>query len=160
DPRRTASLNVTVTGAPTPAAITRWVADRVAYQGGPIGEVVGMWGPNATNVFAVTFEGEIARYDGTSWSLSQSGAGTLQGITGTSATDVWAVNAEGRIWHFNGSAWTNRASPRGGGLYAIHAVNATSAFAVGDSGTVLRFDGTNWTQIAGVPNTQRPLFAV
>lgn len=161
DASKSASVSISV--APplgTPGLISRWTPTRAALINGPSGEIAGIWGPNASSIFTVTFSGDIARYDGTSWTVQKQDAGSLQGIHGSSASDAWAVNAEGLIWHYDGATWTSTAAPRRVALIGVYALSPTNVFVVGDSGSVFRYNGTTWTQLTGVPNATRPLYTV
>src|SRR5262245_21016216 len=123
------------------AAIARWTPARAAPINGPSGEIAGIWGSSASDVFAATLSGDIARYDGTAWTILKTNAGSLQGIHGSSATDVWAVNSEGEIWHYNGTTWTSDIPPRRVPLIGVYALNASNVFVVGDGGSAFRYDG-------------------
>ena len=161
DASKSASVSITVAGPNTGVQlIQKWTPTRAAPINGPSGEIAGIWGPSASDVFAVTFSGDIARYDGTSWTVQKTDAGSLQGIHGSSASDVWAVTAEGTIWHYNGTTWTSTTPPRQVALIGVYAVNASNVFVVGDSGSVFRYNGTSWSQLNGVPNVTRPLYTV
>src|SRR5438067_1999402 len=58
DTKRAASAAITVTA--TAQAVTRWTSTRVPTINGPTGFVQGMWGTTATNVYAVSSDGDIA----------------------------------------------------------------------------------------------------
>ncbi|HEY7393243.1 MAG TPA: hypothetical protein VH559_00265 [Gemmatimonadaceae bacterium] len=154
------SASVVITVGPSSALVQRWTANRAAPINGPSGEIAGMWGSSPSEVFAVTFSGDIARYDGSGWAIQKTGAGSLQGIHGSSGSDVWAVNAEGEIWHYNGATWTSTIPPRRVPLIGVYALNASNVFVVGDSGSAFHYNGTSWAQLTGVPNVTRPLYSV
>jgi hypothetical protein len=165
DASKSASVSITVAAPNTGVqTIQKWTPARAAPINGPSGEIAGMWGSSPSDVFAVTFSGDIARYDGTKWTVQKTDVGGLQGIHGSSASDVWAVtgeaNGEGMIWHYNGASWTSTTPPRRVALIGVYALNASNVFAVGDSGTAFRYDGTKWTQLTGIPNPTRPLYTV
>ena len=161
DASKSASVVITVPGPNTGVQlIQKWTPTRAAPINGPSGEIAGIWGPNPSDVFAVTFSGDIARYNGTSWTVQKTDAGSLQGIHGSSSSDVWAVSGEGAIWHYNGTTWSSTTPPRKVALIGVYAVSPTNVFVVGDSGSVFRYNGTSWTQLTGVPNSTRPLYTV
>jgi len=163
DASKSASVSITVPGPNTGVQlIQKWTPTRAAPINGPSGEIAGIWGPSANDVFAVTFSGDIARYNGTSWTVQKTDAGSLQGIHGSSASDVWAVTIEGAIWHYNGTTWTSTTAPRRVALIGVYAVDASNVFVAGDSGSVFRYNGTSWTQLSGIPSTTatRPLYTV
>jgi hypothetical protein len=131
---------------------------------------------SASDVWAVgsttrnsTVQTLIEHWDGSSWTVSQSGiAGgnstSLTAVTATSATDIWAVGVsfsqrQPLIEHYDGSSWTvipGGSLPAGntdGSLAGVTATSPADAWAVGTTTTsnfvkqtlVERWNGTRWT---------------
>lgn len=77
----------------------------------------GVWGTSATDVFAVGDKGTIIHYDGTKWSLMDSGLTEedyvdyveLNDVLGFSSNDVYVVgeNSDALILHYNGLSWSS-----------------------------------------------------
>ena len=66
----------------------------------------GAWGSGSNDVWAVGGAGSIVHWDGTTWSVVESGTTRdLNGVWGTGPSDVWAVGSGG-ILHWNGSVWS------------------------------------------------------
>ena len=120
-----------------------------------------MWTTGTSDVFAVGESGSIAHFDGSSWSLQQSGiADTLNGIWGSANNDIFAVGDSGKIIRFNGSSWSPMASPTGQNLRAVWGADSTHVYATGDNGTILSYDGiSGWISMtSGVSNTLRGIW--
>ena len=149
DTSRGALVNITVTDG------THWAPIALPFVNGPAGEITGLWASSSSNVFAVSLDGDIAKFTGESWTIARRNAGHLRAIHGTSISDLWAVSDEGRIWHSDGFSWTSVAAPRSVPLLSMYALSSRDVFIAGDSGTVLRYDGRAWSEISGVPSTTR-----
>jgi len=77
----------------------------------------GVWGTSATDVFAVGDKGTIIHYDGTKWSLMDSGLTDsdyvdyveLNDVFGFSSNDVYVVgeNFDPLILHYDGLFWSS-----------------------------------------------------
>jgi hypothetical protein len=105
----------------------------------------GLWSAAPDDVFVVTNDGYVLRFNGTTWTPTLlPGYPQLRGIWGLDATDVYAVgglawNGPGVAFHFNGSAWTELDA--GGGDTLIDVWGAPPyAFVVGYNGTARRCD--------------------
>lgn len=114
------------------------------------GELFGMSGISASDMFAVGADGLIQRYDGSAWHAMDSGTKTvLHGVWGSSGSDVYAVGDGGLIQHFDGSAWTTSAGQAATRLNAndVWGLSGTDVYAVGASGLVAHYDGSAWTRL-------------
>ncbi len=105
-----------------------------------------VWGSSPNDVWAVG-GGNIARYNGTIWTVNPappSLAGNLVAVSGTAANDVWVVNEAGNVWTFNGSQWTSRGSA--GILFSkgLWVKDASNAWVAGLS-RISHYDGTTWS---------------
>ena len=116
----------------------------------------GVWGSNASNVFAVGASGTILHYNGNAWSKMTSGITglfppSLNGIWGSNASNVFAVGASGTILHYNGNAWSKMTSGITGlfppSLNSVWGVSSSNIFAVGASGTILHYNGNAWSKM-------------
>jgi hypothetical protein len=106
----------------------------------------GVWVLDPSFAVAVGQGGEIAMWDGSSWSLATSPTGNaLRAVSGTSASDVWAVGDGGVIVHYDGVDWNTVTSGTGQNLRGVWAASASEVYAVGDSKTVLMYNGTSWS---------------
>ena len=115
----------------------------------------GVWGSEASDVWAVGDYGTIQHWDGTAWSCVWSGTtDNLYSVWGTSASDIWAVGQFGTIKHWDGSAWTKVPSGTTNGLTNVWGNGASDIWAVGNSGTIVHWDGSAWTSVpSGTTNS-------
>ncbi len=65
--------------------------------------LVGVWGDGTGIVWAISKEGNILRWDGTSWSVARTGTDRLYAIWGSGPTDLW-VTGEAGILHGTGAS--------------------------------------------------------
>jgi hypothetical protein len=123
-----------------------------SFASGTTADLHAVWGPSASDIWAVGDVGTITHFDGTTWKTVESAIeAKLTSVHGTSASDVWAVGEDGAVIHFDGTAW----SPRKTGLSyedfnCVWAVDPSDVWAVGGSvfgseGTIAHFDGTSWS---------------
>ncbi len=78
--------------------------DGFCYTALPAGTILrGVWGDGLGVVWAVSQQGSILRWGGTSWTVVHSSAGALFTIWGSGPTDVWA-GGEGRLLHGTGAS--------------------------------------------------------
>lgn len=116
-----------------------------------------LWGPSATQVWAVGSGASIALFDGATWYLGNYGdAMTTQysSVFGTSQDDVYIAGGTGAagagtIIHTPSGTipfWTPQTIPPCKMLLDIHGNSASNIFAVGQQGKILHFDGTSWTE--------------
>lgn len=150
----TISAAVAVTVKPPAQAATTWASSRVAAIPGPMtGGVAALWGTSATNMYAVTDGGEIARFDGSRWQVVFQSTASFSGVFGNSSTDIFAVGGSAP-WHSgDGSTWTTQSAPGTASLRAVWSAGPALAFAVGDGGTILRYNGSTWSAMQS-PTTQ------
>lgn len=112
----------------------------------PVGEnLLSVWGPSASDLFACGENGTIVHYKGSAWYVESTGA--LNAISASSSGDLWAVGDSGWILHGNGAGqWlpeTGLASSQD--LLAVHAISSGDVIAVGRAGTVVRYGGATWS---------------
>src|SRR5215472_15292457 len=113
----------------------------------PTNALYGVWGSEASDVWAVGDGGAILHWDGSAWMPVPSGTtDTLLGVWGSGASDVWAVGLDGTIFHWDGIAWTSVSS--GTSLTGVWGSEASDVWAVGGSGTILHWDGSAWTGVS------------
>ena len=105
-----------------------------------------VWGSSSSDVFAVGWYGAILHYDGSTWSLMESGTDeSLFGVWGSSASDVFAVGGSGTILHYDGSTWSLMDSGMDEWFGGVWGSSASDVFAVGGNGTILNYDGSTWS---------------
>ncbi|MBX3207134.1 MAG: hypothetical protein KF764_18955 [Labilithrix sp.] len=108
----------------------------------------GVWGDGTGIVWTVSEEGDILRWDGTSWSIVHTGAGKLLTIWGSSPTDIWVGGTNGLL-HGTGAtsatvSWTQLATDGDVPVLSIWGTSANDVWAVGNDGStsrVLHYDG-------------------
>lgn len=119
----------------------RWYDDEEVY-------VNGIWGPTASQVFAVGSYGALVRYTGGGWVQDEAlSEDELWDVWGSSASDVFAVGGFGTIVHWNGTAWEQMDSGLECGcesLYGVWGAGPSDVWAVGDGGLILHYDGVQW----------------
>ncbi len=129
------------------------------------GELRGVWGVSANDVFAVGHQadgtgGVILRNTGSGWTAfageTELDSWTGYSIWGTSSTNVWAgggdFNLSGPwvsdILHYGGTSWAGESSVPGGGFSVIsdfYGPTATTIFAVGTWGGNYWYNGSTWS---------------
>jgi hypothetical protein len=105
-----------------------------------------VWGTSPNDVYAVGVDytdgtGIILHYNGTQWTVMESGLqGGAYAIWGTSSSDIY-VTSNNRILHYDGTEW---ASMSGGNFYAqaIWGSSPNDIFAVYDG--IRHYNGSSW----------------
>jgi photosystem II stability/assembly factor-like uncharacterized protein len=120
---------------------------------------------NATAAWAVGGGGTVLGYDGTDWTLQDSGiAATLRAVHFTDGGELgWAVGDAGTIIATDnqGADWEVRGTPPGtGDLHGVSVVDKEHCWVVGEQGTILFFDGAQWTAQGSSPALTARLRAV
>lgn len=117
--------------------------------------VNGIWGPTASQLFAVGAFGALLRYSGGAWVQDEPlNEEDLYDVWGSSAGDVFAVGSFGTIVHWNGAAWEEMDSGLGCGcewLFGVWGAAPDDVWAVGDGGLILHYDGAQWVAGDTVP---------
>ncbi len=99
---------------------------------------------SATEAYAVSNDGHVARFDGARWTQLREGDGAaLQGLWAT-AGDVWAVGAQGLVLRYRAGQWSRvmPSSPVTGTLRDVIGFSTGEVFIVGSGGLSLMWDGT------------------
>lgn len=68
-------------------------------------DIRGLWGLNDNNIWAVSANGRISRFNGSDWMGQDKTSNALSGIWGSAANDIWAVGARGSVFHYDGDDW-------------------------------------------------------
>ena len=123
--------------------IARWVVSEWVFP-------QDIWGSSASDIFVVAANGNIAHFDGASWTSMSSGSTEhLCSVWGSSSSDVFAVGYNGTILHYDGTAWTSMSSGTTEVLWGIWGTSGSDVFAGGGDGSdwspvILHYDGTAW----------------
>lgn len=143
--------NVLAVGDVAPGILRRsngscWSAP--AAQPSATGQLVGLFGVNAANVFATAINSVVHKFDGSTWTTlpampTPAPAGLLN-TWASSTTDLFAIGDA--IMHFDGSKWA-RMTANGQALGAISGTGPRNVFASGNNGRLLHYDGISWTPI-------------
>ena len=128
-------------------------------------EFLDIWGSSNSDIFAVGFTypynypentGIILHYDGSTWSIMESGISQLWEIWGSSATNVFAIgynyNTNGDtsvILHYDGSTWSTMESSTEIFFNDIWGSSGSDVFVVGN-GSIIHYDGSGWSTMEGV----------
>jgi hypothetical protein len=140
--------------------LSRWRGAGVAADATLGGDVDGLWGSGADDVWAVgdadpagtgaRRQGAIHHWDGTAWSSMPEPSGqVLRAAWGSGADDVWAVGDAGTIVHWNGAAWSLATGAGSVDLRGLWSNGADDVWAVGArAGGALaqHWDGRAWTE--------------
>ncbi len=155
------AARVSTVAACVPSPAQPWLPDAV-----PVTSALhGVWGPNASDIFAVGFAGRTVHYNGTAWALQPTPAGglfTLSDVWGSSGTDVWATGAPGdTLLHYNGTSWSIvTVSGTHGSTMGVSGNHNYDVFVVGNGGAIIHYDGTSWSpQTSGTTNDLMDVFA-
>lgn len=106
------------------------------------GDLTGLWGVSANEIYALDSASGIWRRDGTgTWSPEADPAATspLLAIWGDSTTgDLITAGMSGKVTVRTAGSWTALTSPTSARLEAVWGCSPTQAWIVGEGGTVLR----------------------
>jgi len=110
----------------------------------------GVWGTahkeTGADLFAVGDTGTILHYEGSQWTIMDSGTyNHLHGIWGAASNNIFAAGGKGTILRYDGTAWTRMNSGTDQRLFSVWGSSATDVFVVGTNGTILHYDGMGWS---------------
>jgi hypothetical protein len=110
-----------------------------------------IWGASPVDVYAVGDEGTILHFDGTTWSVMESGTtGGFGTVWGTSASDVYAAGgADQAVYHYDGTSWGVVAGTEGSQPWGVWGSSATDIYAM-CMGSILHYDGASWSPMANI----------
>lgn len=125
------------------------------------GSIRSVWGTSSSNVWISGTTGRIYNWNGSSWTLKNSGiSATFSGtrIWGTDASNLWTVGTTGGTntgiiyrWDEGTTTWVSELSgvPR---VAAIWGTSSTDMWAVGGTGSsnpgqIYHWDGTTWSDV-------------
>ena len=127
-----------------------------------IGDLYGIWGSAADDIWAVGAGGTILHWTKERWTSEPSPVSTdLKSVWGSGAADIWAVGSGGTILHWNGHVWMR---PSVDSRFADFNFNGVGGllpdvvWAVGDRGVILSRNGNAWSQFPS--NVSVTLYAV
>lgn len=112
--------------------------------------VTGIWGSDASHIWATADRGDILRYDGVHhWNTIRTGIPfDLSDLWGTSVNNIYAVGERGTILHYNGMGWRVVSGiPSYQRLNAVWGSGPNDIFVVGDWGEILHFNGNEWRRM-------------
>ncbi len=134
-----AVLTVTMPGL---TEVNLWAQE----ESGITGQIEGIWGTSATDVFAAAHGGLVLHYDGTTWSTVFQDISYLNmDVWGSSATDVYVVGHAAKVVHYDGTFWNLMTSGMSDMLSAVWGASPNDIFAVSWDGTFVHFDGASWS---------------
>jgi hypothetical protein len=119
-----------------------------------------VWAAAADDAWAVSVDGAILHFDGTSWAVDAppAPASDLRDVWGSALDAAWAVGSDGTIARWDGRTWEAVPSGTDRTLESVWGAAPDDVWAVGHAGTILRFDGATWASIES--GTDRALYAV
>jgi len=119
--------------------------------------LMAVWSNGPNDVFAVGEAGTIIHYDGSTWSLMDSGTMThvLSGVWGSGPNDIFAVGTYydqpnwreyATILHYDGANWSTMISGLPNGLRGVWGSAPNDVFAVGPN-AILHYNGATWSEM-------------
>lgn len=113
-----------------------------------LNDVRDFWASGADDVWAITKDGALTRFDGKRWSRGDAPI-VLRGVAARAADDVWAIGSGPVLLHWDGRGWQSWRLPGTAGQYptAIATAAANDVWVLGDR-EILRFDGNRWSTVA------------
>ncbi len=118
----------------------------------------GIWGSGPSDVIAVGQNGNIQRFNGSTWSkMTNSDTRTLLSAFGTATNNVYAVGASGAFLRYT-TSWSAIPTGTTQNLWDVWPASATDVFVVGEGGTILRYNGSSFTTMAS--GTTKNLYGV
>jgi hypothetical protein len=102
--------------------------------------IEGIWGFSSQEVYAVDFDGNLLRYDGSYWQVQARWPGSMFfAIWGTSGSDLYVTTGDSRILHYDGSGFTDLNRRCANMLFSIWGASASDVFFAGEGGSVVRW---------------------
>lgn len=135
----------------TPAAMAAQVCTTQALGND---EFLGIDGSSDSNVIGVGKKGNIARFDGSTWSsMSSPVTEDLEDVHVLSATSAFAVGRRGEILEQNGLVWSRHTGVTTEELRGVWAASTSAVWVVGKKGELHFYDGTTWTDVSTAAGT-------
>jgi hypothetical protein len=127
-----------------------------------VGRMNAVWGRSATDVWAVGNMAAVYHYDGTTWSLMDTGIPVmaasymdLYAMGGTETGEVWAIGRSGQFVRFDGQVWTWGVSASLSDMLALWVRSPDDVWACGRNGSIQRWKrGAGWAQFDVRPEFQ------
>jgi len=147
--------------AELPACTVDWCDTPLPIPDGGTLSLMDVWVPSKDEAWAVSQEGLVLRWSGTSWSVVWDAETPLYGVTGDPEGNIWAVGAEGAIFRGPaGAGWTPIPSGVTTDLVGICEASRDAEHprnvAVVTENAVLRWNGD--TDVDGMPVWTRSTF--
>ncbi|KPA13717.1 hypothetical protein MHK_006076, partial [Candidatus Magnetomorum sp. HK-1] len=118
------------------------------YSNSSVNGLYAIWGTSENNVYVVGNDGYIIHYDGSDWSVIESGSGiSLYGVWGINENNIYVVGQSGTISQYNGTSWSSVNSGTNQNLRCIWALNDKDMYIVGDSSTMLHWEPQSITTV-------------
>lgn len=119
-----------------------------------------VWGSGFDDVYAVGMDGVILHYNGTDWSVMDSGVTwTLTSIWGTGPDNVYAAGWDASLLHYDGLTWNRIPADAFWGRWvtALWGTDDDDMLAAVED-TVFRYNGTGWSE--EISNTEGHIRAI
>ncbi len=149
--RRASVIGLLVASAPL-AAMPVCVSETVSGE-----DFIGISGSSDSNVIGVGSDGEIHRFDGTSWVQMPSPINNddLLDVSVVDSATAFAVGEDGTAVRLVSGSWVDISgfAPGNRDLNGVWAASANEVYAVGQNGLIYRFDGSNWSNESAAAGT-------
>jgi hypothetical protein len=142
------------------APSTPWTAAWLSRSMASPDNYYGVWGSGPNDIFVVGDNGRIVRYNGTAWSVMNSGTDRLfSSVWGSSSSNVLAAvyqytaaagggwNTFGEVDRYDGAAWAYMSGTMGVPCTRVWGSGPTDVFVVGEFGLIRHYNGSNWSMM-------------
>jgi hypothetical protein len=107
-----------------------------------------VWGPSASDVYAVGDDGVVVHYDGGGWTaLSSPTSDDFTFVWGTGASEIYAGTDTGTLYRYDGAGWTTALELPGLALHAAAGTAPDDIFVAAGNGALYHFDGNRWAPV-------------
>jgi hypothetical protein len=109
------------------------------------GPLDGVFGSSSDDVYAVCNNGDIGRFNGSTWSIVHQGPPKTIDGWANSSNDVWLVGGEGDVLRYDGTNWSSSTVPGVDKFHAVWSSGPGDAFAL-STFDVYRYHDDVWSR--------------
>jgi hypothetical protein len=116
--------------------------------------LLGIWGANPSNIWAVGDTGRILHFDGSVWrQLDTASDDYLAGVWTDTSGETFITGYNGRVLHYHNGRWRNHPTGVSNDFNGIWGSGPDDVFTVADRGIIFHWDGQCWKrQDSGTDN--------
>jgi hypothetical protein len=130
--------------------LKRWNGTTWTNQPAPPRMIFDLHGLSANDIWAAGVDGLMMHFNGTSWSVVNTGMSTTDDyntVWAFAANDVWALGDNALAGHWDGSTWTVVTIPTTNHIYAMSG-DSNTLVGVGPNATIIKYASGTWTDIS------------